>query len=115
MDFLRNRGLQVWQGELHGVPYQVRCNILVVVPVDVACSRYVLPGNRRVTFLQLIGKAARRFWDDLKASGYRENGTRVIQERLMLAPRGELPCQADVVCDVSQHSPGVRRHRWLQR
>ena len=58
LQLLLDSGLQRREG-LDGVPDHRRRNLFVVMPVDVASTRYVLPGNIRVPGLQVRRQATR--------------------------------------------------------
>jgi len=91
----------------------LRGNVLIVVAIDVARARHVLPRNRRMPRLQIVGQTARGFGDDLKTARHGIDRARVGHKRLVVETRREVDGKIDVMPDVAQGGGrGVRRRKW---
>jgi hypothetical protein len=67
-DFLLDDSLQRRQGPVNGIPDELCCDILVVVPIDIACGGYLLPSDRWMSRLDVSRDATRCLGNDFKAA-----------------------------------------------
>ena len=70
--------------------------------VNIPRARYLLPGNGRVTRLQLIGKPAGGLRDDLTAPCYRKDSAQIVAEALIIKTLGKLSNKINMVLNVGE-------------
>jgi hypothetical protein len=98
--------------ELDGVPYIARRNILIVMTVDVACTRHLLPRDRRMAGFDALGYAARSFRNNLQATRHRIDRARVVLEFRPVESFDKAERQIDVMLNIEKRGAcRIRTHR----